>query len=246
MSWFEERFTEMHGRIHTTCVVCSRSMWFPKSKLGLYKTCGGDCADQKRAEARKLRERQCATCGKSFTPRYRQIRMGHGVYCSQKCNEKSHIAMNSKEAQARAREQWRKTLESGAFNQCVGERHPNWRGGREACRKRLIESGVSAARTRAYRKNNPHKIREFSSRRKARALNRLPNGTVKRLGELQKWKCAICRKNVKRKFHVDHIMPLALGGPHEPSNLQLLCPTCNLRKSAKHPVDYMQEQGWLL
>ena len=41
-------------------------------------------------------------------------------------------------------------------------------------------------------------------------------------------------------------MPLARGGKHEASNLQLLCPPCNMSKNAKHPIDFMQQRGFLL
>lgn len=34
---------------------------------------------------------------------------------------------------------------------------------------------------------------------------------------------------------IDHIVPVALGGPTVPGNLQLLCKTCNRRKGAKAP-----------
>ena len=40
--------------------------------------------------------------------------------------------------------------------------------------------------------------------------------------------------------------PLALGGSNDKANLQLLCPTCNAKKSAKHPIDFMQSRGLLL
>lgn len=36
------------------------------------------------------------------------------------------------------------------------------------------------------------------------------------------------------------------GGANDKSNIQLLCPHCNLSKGAKHPVDFMQERGMLL
>lgn len=36
-------------------------------------------------------------------------------------------------------------------------------------------------------------------------------------------------------YHVDHIMPIALGGRHELTNLQWLEASLNLQKSAKHP-----------
>lgn len=45
---------------------------------------------------------------------------------------------------------------------------------------------------------------------------------------------------------MDHIMPLALGGTNTDDNIQLLCPTCNRSKHAKHPVDFMQQRGFLL
>ena len=45
----------------------------------------------------------------------------------------------------------------------------------------------------------------------------------------------------KGKYHVDHRMPLSLGGSNYPDNLQLLCPTCNLSKSATHPDIYEKQ-----
>jgi hypothetical protein len=39
-------------------------------------------------------------------------------------------------------------------------------------------------------------------------------------------------------YHVDHIMPLALGGRHELSNLQHLEAWMNFTKNAKHPDDW--------
>ena len=38
----------------------------------------------------------------------------------------------------------------------------------------------------------------------------------------------------------------ALGGLNADSNMQLLRAECNLQKSAKHPVDFMQSRGFLL
>lgn len=40
--------------------------------------------------------------------------------------------------------------------------------------------------------------------------------------------------------------PLARGGTNQRTNLQLLCPPCNLSKSAKDPIDFMQSRGFLL
>jgi 5-methylcytosine-specific restriction endonuclease McrA len=73
-----------------------------------------------------------------------------------------------------------------------------------------------------------------------------PNIRHKLIG-LQRGKCACCRADLKKiKMNLDHIMPLALGGAHSDENVQLLCQPCNNQKYSKHPVDFMQEKGFLL
>jgi hypothetical protein len=48
-------------------------------------------------------------------------------------------------------------------------------------------------------------------------------------------KCAACSVDLLFELngtvHMDHIIPLALGGCNDLLNLQILCDTCNLRKS---------------
>ena len=101
----------------------------------------------------------------------------------------------------------------------------------------------------AWRKANPEKNRAKSRNR--RALIRGAEGShtandVAALLKLQKSKCACCKCDISKKHHVDHIDALVNGGSNDRLNLQLLCPTCNLQKHAKHPVDFMQERGYLL
>ena len=51
--------------------------------------------------------------------------------------------------------------------------------------------------------------------------------------------CGICDEPVKGDFHIDHIIPLALGGEHSYTNVQLAHPLCNMRKGAS--LDYEQQ-----
>ena len=70
---------------------------------------------------------------------------------------------------------------------------------------------------------------------------------VKKLMKLQEGKCINCKINLhKIGHHLDHIMPIDLGGLHADENLQLLCPTCNLRKYNKDPIVWANENGRLL
>jgi hypothetical protein len=44
--------------------------------------------------------------------------------------------------------------------------------------------------------------------------------------------CRRCGR--KGEYHVDHARPLSRGGTNDPTNLQLLCGECNLRKGARY------------
>jgi 5-methylcytosine-specific restriction endonuclease McrA len=106
------------------------------------------------------------------------------------------------------------------------------------------------ARTREWLKQNPDAAREHKAAKRARKRSQMgvvSRGIRAKLRMLQNGKCAYCRASLKKAGeHLDHVMPLALGGKHEDSNLQLLCPPCNMSKNAKHPHDFARELGMLL
>lgn len=92
-------------------------------------------------------------------------------------------------------------------------------------------------------------LRATASRRRARKLQNGGSYTKADVLELlrrQKHRCVYCRGSLKPKFHVDHITPLARGGSNDRHNIQLLCPSCNHRKHAKHPITFARSFGLLL
>lgn len=125
-------------------------------------------------------------------------------------------------------------------------------------RHRVIE------KSRTWRLENADRAKEYARRWRAQNLDRhalkeqrrrarirgnggdLSPDIYKRLLVLQKGKCAVCKSDLSKvRPHLDHIMPISLGGLNTDNNVQLLCPPCNLRKHAKHPIDFMQERGFL-
>jgi 5-methylcytosine-specific restriction endonuclease McrA len=101
----------------------------------------------------------------------------------------------------------------------------------------------------AWQKANPEAMRIIRANRRARkrdAGGKLSKGLSEKLFKLQYGKCACCTQPLGDNYHLDHIMPLALGGSNTDDNTQLLRQRCNLQKKAKHPVDFMQSRGFLL
>lgn len=97
---------------------------------------------------------------------------------------------------------------------------------------------------------NPEACRIHDQNRRAREIEaggKLSKGLAARLFKLQRGKCACgCKQPLGNDYHLDHRMPLALGGTNTDDNMQLLRQRCNLSKGAKHPVEFMQSRGLLL
>jgi 5-methylcytosine-specific restriction endonuclease McrA len=135
-------------------------------------------------------------------------------------------------------------------------------------RNTLLEKQKTSATRKLYasawRKNNREKCTQYTKLwqqknrpkmvekwRRHKAKRRAISGTpspriIERLMQYQRGLCACCGEKLANNFHLDHILPIALGGTSEDFNLQLLCAECNIKKGAKHPVEYMQSIGKLL
>jgi 5-methylcytosine-specific restriction endonuclease McrA len=114
---------------------------------------------------------------------------------------------------------------------------------------------------KAYYENNKEKFREYQQqyrqteqgkmffriRQQRRRFRKAAAGGVFSITDIeairvaQGNRCYLCGKKLKA-YHIDHFIPLALGGTNDAGNLRLACPKCNLSKGAKHP----HEMGLLL
>lgn len=100
-------------------------------------------------------------------------------------------------------------------------------------------------RTIKWQNDNSERYRQQSIdkayRRRAKIASsgmKLSAGIIGRLMDEQNGLCASCETDLSNGKHLDHIMPIALGGLNVDENVQLLCPTCNLRKGSKHPDEW--------
>jgi 5-methylcytosine-specific restriction endonuclease McrA len=121
------------------------------------------------------------------------------------------------------------------------------------------------ARTRRWRADNPERARENDAKKRANrspaylesrrideqnrrariklAGGRLSKGLSERLLQSQSWSCVYCHADLRLGFHLDHVIPIFLGGKNEDGNIQLLCPTCNRRKHTKRHEEFLAVLG---
>ena len=216
------------------CKNCSKDIKIPPCREWRTNYCSNECREEAKSKVKESRKRSCIQCGAIFIPRKKQIDDGNGKLCSALCRNKYVIpALTSDDAKRKAKNTYMKNLRAGLIVHPTGENNPRWKGGQSECVKRRIKDGRANNSVKKYREKNPDKVREWSSTRHSRKTGRLPNGTIKSKMEAQGYECVYCKVSVKEKYHVDHIVPLAKGGKHEPSNIQILCPSCNLKKSTK-------------
>lgn len=116
-------------------------------------------------------------------------------------------------------------------------------------RYRKAHPDTQAAGIARWRAAHPEAKATYQRNRRARKAGNggvLSKGIAEKLFALQKGKCACCGLPLGDDYHLDHIMPLALGGENSDKNIQLLRAVCNRQKNAKHPVEFMQQRGFLL
>lgn len=111
-----------------------------------------------------------------------------------------------------------------------------------------------ASRTRsAWKAANKDRVISDVRARKARqrgAPGSFTSTSVREIMKLQKGRCAyfsFCRQRISlANCHRDHILPLTLGGTNYRKNIQLTCAACNLKKHARHPIEFANRLGMLL
>jgi 5-methylcytosine-specific restriction endonuclease McrA len=124
----------------------------------------------------------------------------------------------------------RRLVSNGTCMQCAAN----------AMRKRYHENEEMRDNQAAYRARNSEAINAHTRNRRARLAGLGGSHTVDDILDLfdeQEGRCPYCNVYL-RDWHVDHKTPLARGGDNGKTNLQLTCPTCNVRKHTKTDAEF--------
>jgi 5-methylcytosine-specific restriction endonuclease McrA len=202
-------------------------------KDGLQTKCKACESDYRAANPERRREYQSAYRAENAE----KLREYHAAYC----------------ASNRDRDRERSAAWRAANPERMRELNAAWREANPERMRELNEAYYAAnkdkeiARSVAWAKANPESVRIRNRNREARkahAGGKLSKNITKLLMEEQAGKCACCLTDLPVSGHaLDHVMPIALGGCNMDSNIQLLCPTCNSSKGAKHPLAWMDQKG---
>ncbi len=120
---------------------------------------------------------------------------------------------------------------------CDSKKGRAWRGeNKDHCQKRDSKKYFSDRDRKIqvkkdWAKNNPEKVLAKAAKRRATKLGQTPEMNKAELVEIESM--YMYNEIMLGDWHVDHIQPLAAGGLHHPSNLQVLSKFDNLTKGAK-------------
>ena len=97
---------------------------------------------------------------------------------------------------------------------------------------------------RTYRKEKPEVKRLSEATRRARKAGSNGRVTIDQIMVLwrqQQGKCVYCGAALLDNYEIDHKTPLARGGTHDFSNIQLLCASCNRKKHTKTHTEFLRQ-----
>lgn len=202
-------------RATKTCIVCGQTFEGCRPSKSKPPKYGSTCGDLCRAYLRyrrwpqcKLKQTPCLYCRKPLT-------VGR-AYCNKRCR-----ALYERDAEA---SQEPRRWYMGWCIHC-GEPFVDNQPARIVCSPRC---------------GRRHNKQRGKATRRARMRTAFVAPVHRaRIYERDRWRCQICGKAVQQDAEVphplaptiDHIIPLALGGTHEPSNVQLAHFKCNALKS---------------
>lgn len=192
---------------------------------------GGRCADCRRRYQQEYREQRKETHPDYFKDYYRANRE------RRKLESREYARAHADDNRRRVRE-WAKANPEKAREAHRRKRKLRPEHYREMWARWAQKNPQSRKNaTKRWQERNPDKVRANWQRRRAREYDAFVAEVIlQEIWDRDEGRCGICGKSIgDGPVHLDHILPLAAGGTHEPDNVQLAHPFCNQSKGARRP-----------
>jgi len=102
----------------------------------------------------------------------------------------------------------------------------------------------SKAQIKVWRKSNPEKVNNYYRTRRTREKSLPATFSAKEWNDALvffDYKCAYCSTS-SNVLHQEHFIPLSRGGGYTKDNIVPACPSCNNKKLAKQPLEWLATQ----
>lgn len=211
----------------------------------------------------------CCECSKTRSTIYMRERIASDPEFADRMKDARDRHEKTEHRQAKKRETtnaWRKRNPEKVAqqNKRWREKNPDWHTGPTRAAWMKLNRERLTAKLRAYRESNREKVQQAirnwreKNPDKARAAQAAvkhrrrarereidgPNFSAKDIALLyreQGGSCAGCGTHDPR-LEIDHVVAIAKGGTNAPSNLQLLCRSCNSSKGARDLVEWLHDK----
>lgn len=240
--------------MNRVCVVCNGEFYTTKNAQ---KCCSDECSKErtklshkekhKRKYISKRAKRNCVVCGNEF------FGVNKSICCSDKCKEerrKQKVKVKNNKRIYKVDDNGRECNGCGEYKAWDSftkdkTRKTGYAYKCKECQRKKYDPVKNSIQCSNWKKQNPDRTKEHYYKKgiKRRSYKHKVNFSPHERRELldrDNWTCQSCgikvhdeKSNNKTKAHIDHIIPISKGGHSEPSNLQVLCRTCNLSKSDK-------------
>lgn len=209
---------ELVARVEIACATCGAVRLYLQSFLLIHpmKYCSRKCAGIASAAGKRVVV-SCSTCGRELSVLTSRLVHRERMFCGRACAQAARRVSGAK---------WRDQAQIAAYMKAYNITH----------RARLNER--SAAWMRA------HRDQRNAAQRARRGAGKASDFTAADWAEIKRlygFKCLRCQhpETLLIQLQPDHVVPTSRGGIHHKSNIQPLCRTCNIWKSAK-TIDYRQ------
>lgn len=190
----------------------------------------------------------CLRCGKTKAIdefwKDKPRKDGRSPYCKV-CGRALNNARYPDERDTRieySRQRWQHDKNDPSYRQAANKRTSEWAKRNPSKRSAIMEAWRVANQDhvrqygREYKQRNKERVQESARRRVAakKAASIVPFTIDQLTAKCAYWGncCWLCGGEQQA---IDHVKPLAKGGPHVLANLRPICRDCNLRKSDKWP-----------
>jgi 5-methylcytosine-specific restriction endonuclease McrA len=224
-----------------TCLHCATPFTYTPTRGPRRKYCSALCSarawEVARDKSKRARhQRTCIQCGTSWLAVEADAR-----YCSKQCQDAVRYPVENRRKRISPRVRAARRKQARAARGTTGKGTVWTQGPCNRCGKQFI-SKTSAATPAKYC-TKVCKERDVFDRRRERLVLAVLEGAEPvrrwRIFERDGYRCHICRRKTDkakavphpRAPTIDHLIPIALGGRHEPANVACACFQCNSAKS---------------